>query len=191
MDIKSIILIAGIILIIIYLVYEIIKEKNRNKKDKKTNFIFESIKNQLLENSQVNIELLKYLKISSQKYVEEITESQLRIIIESILNVTQLEIYNYTEKIIKENHIKGNEKEVTLKIKSFINNKFHKDALLLKEFKFKENCLNIFMKNEWKEYIIENIISCVLKEKGERNLWAILQNSFDSFKYDLIEYSIK
>lgn len=191
MDSKIVLAIVIIGVIIIYSIYEIIKEKSKAKKDKiqkdEQNQIFKTIGNQLSENSLVNKELLKYLKISSQKYAEEITESQMRIVIESLFTNSQLEIQHYISKIIKENHIKGNEKEVTTKIKSFINNKYHKDTLLLKEFQFKETPLSDHMRPEWKEYVIENVLSCVIKEKGEKALQGMLQNLFDSFKCDMVE----
>lgn len=191
MDSKIVLAIVIIGVIILYSIYEIIKEKSKVKKDKiqkdEQNQIFKTIGNQLSENSLVNKELLKYLKISSQKYAEEITESQMRIVIESLFTNSQLEIQHYISKIIKENHIKGNEKEITTKIKSFVNNKYHKDTLLLKEFQFKEILLSDHMNPEWKEYVIENMISCVIKEKGEKALQATLQNLFDSFKCDIVE----
>ncbi len=191
MDSKIVLAIVIIGVIILYSIYEIIKEKSKAKKDKiqkdEQNQIFKTIGNQLSENSLVNKELLKYLKISSQKYAEEITESQMRIVIESLFTNSQLEIQHYISKIIKENHIKGNEKEVTTKIKSFINNKYHKDTLLLKEFQFKETPLSDHMRPEWKEYVIENVLSCVIKEKGEKALQGMLQNLFDSFKCDMVE----
>lgn len=191
MDSKIVLAIVIIGVIILYSIYEIIKEKSKAKKDKiqkdEQNQIFKTIGNQLSENSLVNKELLKYLKISSQKYAEEITESQMRIVIESLFTNSQLEIQHYISKIIKENHIKGNEKEVTTKIKSFINNKYHKDTLLLKEFQFKETPLSDHMRPEWKEYVIENVLSCVIKEKGEKALQGMLQNLFDSFKCDMME----
>ena len=191
MDLKFIFSSIVVILIILFSVYEFLKEKKNNKKEKiqreqQTNF-FKIIGDQLNENSLTNKEILKFLKISNQKYFEEITESQMQVVIDSIFSNSQLEIFNYMLKIIKENHIKGNEKDIIIKIKSFINNRYHKDYLLLKEFKYKENYLNTYMKSDWKEYIIENILNCILKERGEKVLYGILQNSFDSFKYDMIE----
>lgn len=191
MDSKIALAIVIVGMIIFYSIYEFFKEKSKTKKEKiqkdEQNQIFKTIGNQLSENSLVNKELLKYLKISSQKYAEEITESQMRIVIESLFTNSQLEIQHYISKIIKENHIKGNEKEITTKIKSFINNKYHKDTLLLKEFQFKETPLSDHMRPEWKEYVIENILSCVIKEKGEKTLLGMLQNLFDSFKCDMVE----
>lgn len=191
MDTKIVLIIIIVGIIIFYSTYEILKEISKAKKDKiekdEQNQIFKTIGNQLSENSLINKELLKYLKISSQKYAEEITESQMRIVIESLFTNSQLEIQNYISKIIKENHIKGNEKEITTKIKSFINNRYHKDVLMLKEFSYREIPLNGHMKPEWKEYVIENTLSCVIKEKGEKALHGILQNLFDSFKCETIE----
>jgi len=191
MDSKIILIIIIAVFITICSTYEFIKEKNKAKKEKtqrdEQNKIFKIIGDQLSENSLVNKELLKYLKISSQKYAEEITESQMQIVIESIFTNSQIEIYSYASKIIKENHVKGNEKEVTAKIKSFIYNRYHKDTLLLKEFNYKESSLNEHMKQEWKEYTIESVLSYVIKEKGEKALYGTLQNLFDSFKFDIIE----
>jgi hypothetical protein len=191
MEPKTIMIIAVVALIIIYSAWEFIKEKSKSRKDKlqkdEQNKIFKAISEQLTENSLTNKEILKYLKISSQKYVDEITESQMRIIVESVFENSQLEIYNYASKIIRENHIKGNEKDITIKIKSFINNKFHKDSLILKEFKFQEKNIGILMKTEWRESIVENVLDSVLREKGEKSLFGSLQNCFDSLKYDMVE----
>ena len=191
MDFKTTFTAAVILIIVIYSIYELIKEKGKAKKEKEQKDeqtkIFKIIGDQLSENSEVNKELLKYLKISSQKYAEEITESQMRIVIDSIFTNSQLEIYCYTSKILKENHIKGNEKEVTTKIKSFISNRYHKDSLLLKEFKFKEHILGEHMQTEWKEHLVESVLEYILKEKGEKSLQSTLQNLFDSFKYDIVE----
>jgi flagellar hook-associated protein FlgK len=90
-------------------------------------------------------------------------------------------------KIISDNHIKGNEKDVTAKIKLFISNRFHKDSLILKEFKYKEQNIGEIPTNEWKEYLTENILANVLKEKGEKSLSGTLQNFYDSFKYNLLD----
>lgn len=191
MDSKIVMMGIIIVFILFCIIYEFVKERSKNKKDKsqreEQNNIFKKIGEQLFETSSVNKELLRYLKISSQKYAEDITESQMRIVVESIFNNSQTDIYNYASKIIKENHIKGNEKEVTLKIKSFINNRYHKDTLLLKEFKYGENMLSNFLKTDWKDYAVETVLSCVLKEKGEKALQAALQNSFDSFTFDMVE----
>lgn len=191
MDNKIIMAIVIIAFIAVCFIYEFLKERSKDKKEKtkkdEQNKFFKTIGDQLAENSLVNKELLKYLKISSQKYAEEITESQMQITIESIFSNSQISIYNYVSKIISENDIKGNEKEVTTKIKSFINNRYHKDTLLLKEFSYKESPLSEHMKPEWKEYIIEDVLCCILKEKGKKSLNSTLQNSFDSFKFDIVD----
>jgi hypothetical protein len=191
MDTKIIMALIITFLFFICLIYELIKEKSKSKKEKiekdQQTLFYKRTGQQLVENSLVNQEILKYLKISTQKYMEEITESQARIVIDSILSNSQFEIYHYVEKIIKENHIKGNEKEVTSKIKLFINNRFHKDFLLLKEFKYKEKNLGEYSINEWRDYLIENMLNNVLKEKGEKSLLSTLQNAYDSFKYDILE----
>jgi len=194
MDSKTILIITISILLVFCVIYEYIKEKNKEKRERKQrenqNFFFKEIGDQLVENSLVNKELLRYLKISSQKYAEEITESQVRIVIKAIFNNSHFEVFNYISKIMKENHIKGNEKEITSKIKLFINNRFHKDFLLLKEFKYKEKSIGNCETNEWKEYLIENILNNVLKEKGEKSLSSTLQNAYDSFKYDMLDKTL-
>jgi len=191
MDSKTVLIGTIIVFITFCIIYEFLKERSKTKKEKanrdEQNDFFKKIGVQLLENSAVNKELLRYLKVSSQKYTEEITESQMRIVIESIFDNSQNEILNYVSKIMKENHIKGNEKEIVIKIKSFVSNRYHKDSLLLKEFKFRETTLYEQMKSEWKDYVNEIVIGCVIKEKGEKALQGALQNAFDSFKFDIID----
>ena len=190
-DTKLILAAVITILFIFHVTYELLKEKLKAKRDKLERddyrTFYKIINEQLVENSNVNKEMLKYLRFSTQKYLEEITESQVRIVIDSVLNNSQFDVYNYISKVIKENHIKGNEKEVASKIKLFISNRFHKDFLMLKEFKFKEKSLGDYNLSEWREYLNEAIISNVLKEKGEKSLYSTLQNSYDSFKYDIID----
>ena len=191
MEIKIILASIAIFLIFVCFIYELIKDKKNSRKQKSEKkeqiHFFKKINEQLLENSQVNQEILKYLKISTQKYAEEITESQARTVINSIFNNSQNELYNYVLKIIEENHIKGNEKEVCSKIKLFINNRIHKDFLMLKDFKYKEKALSDYPINEWKDYIIDNVIDNVLKQKGQKSLHGILQNSYDSIQYDVLD----
>jgi len=180
-----------IALLVLYFIYDLIKERQKEKKSRREkeeqSLFYKRIGEQLNDNSLVNQEILKYLKISSQKYVEEITEPQVRIVIDCIFSASQFEIYNYITKIMKENHVKGNEKDVTSKIKLFINNRLHKDYLLLKEFKHKEKNLGENSISEWKEYLIESVLANVLKEKGEKSLSSTLQNAYDSLKCDMLD----
>lgn len=190
MDPKILLSTIAIAMLTLFLIYEWVKEKNKNKKDsqlqKEQTSFYKSIGAQLTENSIINKELLKYLKISTEKYVEEVTESQVRITIDSILQNSQNEMIKYTTKILKENHIKGNEKEIVSKIKLFIDNQFHKDSLFLKEFKYKGISVGSIATNEWKDILIEGVIDCVLKEKEEKTLLGIIQNLYDGFRYDLL-----
>ena len=178
-------------LFVVYLMYESIKEHRRNKREKKEiterHNYYEIISTHLSENSSTNKEILTYLKINTQKYIEEITESQARIVVDSILSNSHYEVKNYVQKIIKENHVAGNEKEIITKIKLFISNRIHKDNLLFKEFKYKEKYLSDFSMNDWKDYLIENIVEVVIKEKGDKVLTGSLQNSYDSLKYDMLD----
>ena len=195
MDFKLILIATITAFAIIIAFHELIKEKSKAKKDKEQRNelmdFFKKVGIQLSESSLTNKELLKYLTISSQKYADEITESQARIIIDSILSNSQTEVHNYLSKIISENHIKGNEKETASKIKLFISNRFHKDFLLFKEFQYKEKILGCYDgMNNWKEYIMENVLDVVIKEKGEKVLHGTLQNSYDSFKYDMLDKTI-
>ena len=194
METKMLAEIALTILFFFYLIYESMKEKSKAKIEKidknETKEFYREIGEQLLENSITNQEILKYLKISSQKYLEEITESQVRIVIDSVLSNSQFELFSYLSKVVEENHIKGNEKEVTSKIKLFICNRLHKDFLMLKEFKHKENNLSDYSINEWKEYLIESVINNILKEKGQKSIQGILQNSYDSLKYNILDKTL-
>lgn len=194
METKLYVSIAITILFVFYFLYETIKDKSKEKREKQekneTREFYKQIGEQLLENALINKEILKYLKISSQKYVEEITESQVRIVIDSILSNSQFEVFGYLSKVAEENHIKGNEKEVTSKIKLFICNRLHKDFLMLKEFKHKENSLSDYSINEWKEYLIESVINNILKEKGQKTIQGILQNSYDSLKYNILDKTL-
>lgn len=188
----EIIIITIIVTVIIVLsISELCKIRKAKKREKNERYEDVEFKNklseQLKEMSAVNIEILKYLKISSQKYLDEITESQVRIVIESLLNSSQHEIQQYALKCIKDNNIKGNEKEIVSKLKAFINNRFHEDILFFKEFKYKDIYLNDVINNEWRLYIVENVLDAVIKEKGEKALISMLQNSFDSLKYEMLD----
>lgn len=191
MELKTTVALIMTIFIVIYFIYDLIRESHKSRKlkseKKEQNDFFKKMNDQLMENSLVNQEILKYLKVSCQKYAEEITDPQARIVIDSVFSASQFELYNYISKIIKENNIKGNEKEITSKIKLFVNNRLHKDYLLLKEFKYKEKNLSDFPINDWKEYLIENMINSVLREKGDKSLFGVLQNAYDSIKYDILE----
>ena len=191
MDIKILLACIMTAFFLFNLIHESVKEKRRHKKEKdekdlQTAF-YKTISNQLIDNSLINKEILKYLKFSTQKYVDEITESQARIVIDSVLSNSQFELFNFIKKIISENHIKGNEKEVTAKLKLFISNRFHKDSLLLKEFKYNEKNIGGLSNVSWKEYLTENILDNVLREKGEKAIYSALQNAYDSFKYDMLD----
>jgi hypothetical protein len=187
--------VAGImaLIIIILILHRVYKNKKAAKKEKQKTERREDLdfkKNlteQLLSISGVNAEILKYLKISSQKYLDEITESQVRIVIDSLLSSSQHEIQQYALKCIKDNDIKGNEKEIVSKLKAFINNRFHEDILFFKEFKYKNIYLNDVINNEWRLYIVENVLDAVIKEKGEKALISMLQNSFDSLKFEMMD----
>ena len=186
--------IATISSVVIYILYKLVERNSTHRqkiiKEEKEKQFFRKLEEQLLDNSIINKEILKFLKISSQKYADEITESQARILIDSILSASQYEVHKYVTKIIRDNDIKNNEKDVSLKIKIFINNKFHKDYLLFKEFTFRGTNIGGYITDEYKEYITESMISNVMKKSGDKSLSSMLQNTFDSLKYDMIDKTL-
>lgn len=185
---------GAIILFVIYLIYQTLKERGKLKKEKlnksdEMNFK-NMLKKQMEETSNVNKELLRYLKAVSEKYIEEVNESQARIVIESIFNCSESDVKNYVLKTVRDNHIMGQEREVTAKLRTYISNRFHKDSLLLKEFKYSGKTLSESMKDEWREYIISNVTELVINQRGEKSIISTLENSYDSFKCEMLDNSL-
>jgi len=182
---------GAIVLFTIYLIYQSYKERSKIKKEaiSKADEIEHkrALTEQLQENASTNKEILKYLKISSEKYADEINESQARIVIESVLSNSENDIKRYTIRIIKENHIMGHEKETSAKLKSYISNRYHKDTLILKEFKLDGKYLIDFLKSEWRDYVTETVTELVINEKGAKAIASTLENAFESFKWEMID----
>lgn len=185
---------GAIVLITIYLVFQSIKERNKLKKesiDKADEIESQrSIKKQLTEATSTNKEVLKYLKISSEKYAEEINESQVRILVDTVFSCSESDIRDYVLRIIKDNHIAGQEREITAKIKTYIGNRYHKDSIMLKEFKYEGKCLSNNMKESWREYLTETMTEIVLSQKGEKAIISTIENAFESFRYDMLDSTL-
>lgn len=182
---------GAIVLFTIYLIYQHFKEKAKIKKkkiDKAEEIEFKrELGDQIKETSIVNKEILKYLKISSEKYIEEVNESQARIVINSALSNSENDIKDYSFRILRDNHIVGHEREVSAKIKTFISNRYHKDTLIFKEFKLHGKRLSHLLKTEWRDYIIETLTELIIHEKGQKAIISTLENAFESFKCDMLD----
>lgn len=178
-----------IVLFVIYAAQQIIRDLIKAKREKLEKKNLEDFKtyvyNHLEESKKTNEEIRKYLKISTLKYAEDINESQARVLIDCIFNVIREDIVAYLIKIRAENHITGNEREITAKIKAFISNRFDKDKLSFKEFKFKGVEMSSYLKEDWKDHLIEQALAIVLKEKSDGVLFSTMTNMFNGFK---IEY---
>ena len=177
---------GALTLIIAYLIYQIIQ----TKKEHAATFEIIQFKDYILskyeEDDKIHKEILQYLKIVSEKYAEEVNDTQIKIVVESIFHNSQTAIYNYINSILKNNHIQGNEREVKAKIKTFVANRYQKDVLMLKEFKYHNKTLDTFLEVEWKDYIIEVTLEIVFQEKGEKTLNSTLKNAFESFTYNML-----
>jgi hypothetical protein len=182
---------GAIVLITIYLIFQAIKERNSLKKEeigKADEIEFQRIvKKQISETTSSNKEIIKYLKISSEKYADEINESQVRILVDTVFSCSETDIRDYILRIIKDNHIIGQEREITAKIKTYISNRYHKDSILMKEFKYEGKCLSGIMKEAWRDYLIETMVELVLSQKGEKAIISTIENAFESFRYDMLD----
>lgn len=185
---------GAIVLITIYLIFQSLKERNKLKKesiDKADEIESQrAIKKQITEAISTNKEVLKYLKISSEKYAEEINESQVRILVDTVFTCSESDIRDYVLRIIKDNHVVGQEREITAKIKTYIGNRYHKDSIMLKEFKYEGKCLSNNMKEAWRDYLTETLTELVLSQKGEKAIISTLENAFESFRYDMLDSTL-
>jgi len=196
---------GAIVLFTIYLIYQYFKDKAKFKRekikeeqkleqekiDKADDIDFrKTLNKQIQTTSEVNKDILKYLKISSEKYIDEVNESQARIIIEFVLSCSENDIRDYSLRILKENHIVGHEREVSAKLKTFISNRYHKDILVFKEFHLKGISISTFMKPEWKDYVTEVIIELIINQKESKAIVSTLENAFESFKCDMLDSTL-
>jgi len=177
---------GSIIIFTIFLTYQTIKDILKNKREKIKNMaasMFQTqVSAQMTENSEVNKQILKFLKQISQEFVEEITETQARILSDYVFDTTKYYLIDELSRVIRENHIRGSEREVSAKIKQIIQNRSHRDILSLKEYKVKKKLLSSEMKGEWKDYLIETCTDIILKEKGEKALISTITNALEGYK---------
>jgi len=181
---------SAVIVIIAYLVYQLIRDGQRNKRESLKNSAslkFQNAIYQQLENSEVtNKELLNYLKIVSMQYTDEISESQMRILVERILEASKYAIKSYITKIMKENHIEGNETEIRSKIKQYILNRYETDVLSFREYRFRGDSIDKVVGENWADDVIKIVTSVVINVKSERTLHTSLTNKFDAYKNQML-----
>ena len=178
-----------LLLVLLYLVYQTIKDwlnrKTDKQKDKAIADFQSKVYEQLQDSADVNREMLSFLKINVQQYASEINETQARLIIEYMSDAFLFQMKEYLHNIIVENHLQGNEREITAKVKTFTSNLYQSNSLSMKEFKYKGKSISQYFKEDWKEYIIENSLDIILNEKGDKALDSMINNAFETFKVDL------
>jgi len=181
---------GAVVVFALFLIYQTLKDYLKNKREKIKNIAaaqFQAlISEQMSENAQINKELLIYLKTISQEFADEITESQARIFADCLFDASKYFIISQMIKIMNENHLTGNEREIKAKIKQIIQNRFHKDVLSLKEYTINKNNMSTGMKEKWKEYTIQNSAEIILQEKGEKTLTSTISNAYDGFKFEFL-----
>ncbi len=181
---------GAILIIALYMIYTLYEKKIKYKKEKAEKIddvkFKRSIQQQMYETSSVNKELLKYLKITSEKYIDEVNEPQAKIIINSIINCSENDIINYCTKVVASNNIKGNENEISDKLASYINNRTYKSIILLKEFKLKEHTLDELFDDKWKNKLIDSVLSLILNYKPIKDVESTIKNHFEEFKNKML-----
>ena len=185
---------GAIVLFTIYMIFQTIKERNKLKKESleksEESDFKKSLKKQITESINTQKEVIKYLKVASEKYVEEVNEAQVRIIVDTVFSCSEMDIRDYILRILKDNHIFGHEREVTAKVKTYITNRYHKDSILLKEFKYNGKHLSNNMKECWRDYLIEVMTELVIKQKGDKAIISTIENAFETFRYDMLDSTL-
>ena len=179
---------------VITLIYQIIKDFMKQKEDKAKGIASSKFQtevyHQLIENSKINQEILKYLKVATDKYNDEITEAQAKIIIDKVFDSTRLTIESYMYQIIDENNLDANKKEIKSKIRSFITNCHNADYLSLKEYKLSNVKLSEYMGNEWHNKTIVAMEDVIFTRKGKKFVNSTLSNYFEEYKNDFFNKMI-
>lgn len=181
---------SAVIVILAYLIFQLVRDNQRNKKESLKNSAslkFQNAIYQQFETSEkVNKEIIQYLKIVSLQYANEINEAQMRILIEKVLEATKYAIKLYISTIMRENHVEGNEVEIRNKIKQYIHNRHEADSMIFKEYNFKSESLEKAMNDEWANDIV-NIMECIVfTQKSEKVLATTLTNKFDEYKIKML-----
>jgi hypothetical protein len=181
---------SAVIVIIAYLVFQLIRDAQRNKRESLKNSAslkFQNAIYQQLETSEkVNKHIVQYLKMVSLQYADEINEAQMRILIEKVLEASKYAIKSYISTIMRENHIEGNEVEIRAKIKQYVSNRYETDVLILKEYSYKGETLDIALCDEWPIEITKLMVGIVFTQKSEKLLATTLTNKFDEFKIRML-----
>lgn len=181
---------STVIIIISYLIYQLIKDNQRNKKEALKNSASLKLQNAIYEQLEacktINKELASYLKTISLQYADQINETQMRILVDKILDVSKYALISYISKIIRENNIYENENEIKAKIKMYIQNRYENDVLIFKEYAFRGDTLEKAMNNTWVNELINILINIVLSQKSEKIIESTLTNKFDEYKNKML-----
>lgn len=181
---------SAVIVIIAYLIFQLVRDTQRNKKESLKNSASLKFQNAIYQQleiyEKVNSQIMNYLKIVTMQYADQISESQMRILVEKVLEATQYSLKSYISKIIAENHIDGNENEIRAKIKQYIENRYKNDVLTFKEYYFRGDSIDKVMNEEWESEMTKIMIGIVLTQKNERTLQTTLTNKFDQYKNKML-----
>lgn len=184
---------STVIVIITYLIYQLIVDSRRNKREELKNSSYlkfqSAIYSQLEVNDSINRQLLECLKTLKQRYVDEVSESQMRLIVEKVLEASKYATKSYILTIMRENHIKGNEDDIRSKIKEYCYNRHETDILILREYKYKNETLDTAILDKWPEEIFKITSGIVLSNKSEKTLSSSLSNKYEQYKNKML-YSI-
>jgi hypothetical protein len=181
---------SAVIVIIAYLIFQLVRDTQRNKKESLKNSASLKFQNAIYQQleiyEKVNSQIMNYLKIVTMQYADQISESQMRILVEKVLEATEYSLKSYICKIIAENHIDGNENEIRAKIKQYIENRYKNDVLTFKEYYFRGDSVDKVMDEEWQSEMTKIMIGIVLTQKNERTLQTTLTNKFDQYKNKML-----
>lgn len=181
---------SAVIVILAYLIFQLIRDAQRNRRESLKNSAslkFQNAIYQQLETSEkVSKQMVQYLKIVSLQYANEINESQMRLLIEKVLEASKYAVKSYISTILRENHIEGNETEIRSKITQYISNRFETDVLVFKEYSFKGDTLDKALLEEWHNDITKLMINIVFTQKSEKLLATTLTNTFDEYKIKML-----
>lgn len=186
---------SAVIVIVAYLVFQLIRDSQRNKKESLKNSAslkFQNAIYQQLENCEkINKQMAQYLKIVSLQYASEINESQMRLLVDKVLEASKYAIKSYISTIMTDNHIEGNEIDIRGKIRQYIQNRYETDCLIFKEYSFKGESLEKAMNEEWQNEITKLMIGIVLTHKSTKMLATTLTNKFDEYRNKMLVETLK
>jgi len=179
-----------IFIFIIYLIFQLVRDYIKNKKDVAKSNDEKKIQTILFthleKNNNLYDRILNYLNIISNKYNDNISETQMKLIIETVNESSKFAIKSYIYRIIRENNVESNESEIKHKIEDYIYNRFNTDKLTLREFKYKNMTLDIAYDKDWSSDMSKLMTKIVLTTKSEKSLHNTLTNKFNYYTNDMI-----